>query len=117
MAPLGWWMGLRAGWLGVGYAAFTIPGERRLAAGLVLGVTLAISLLLASDISRSAAIVSPVFVLGAFALARRNPDRAPLILLGTACANLVIPAAHVILTKIDPINPLPVEIFRLIRAQ
>lgn len=117
MAPLGWWMGLRAGWLGVGYAGFTAPSERRWLAGLVLGATLAISLLLASDISRSAAIILPVLLLGAFALARRHPARAPLILLGTACANLVIPAAHVVLTKIDPINPLPVEIFRLIRAQ
>jgi len=116
MAPLGWWMGLRAGWLGVGYAVYTVPGERRWIAALVLGGTLAISLLLASDISRSVAILLPAILLGAFALARRDPAHATKILLITGCSNLVIPAAHVILTKIDLINPLPVEIFRLLRT-
>ena len=85
-------------------------------AGLVLAATLGASLFLASDISRSAAIVLPAMVLGGLALARREPDRAPNILLIAGCTNLVIPAAHVILTHIDLINPLPVEIFRLLRS-
>ena len=116
MAPLGWWMGLRIGWLGVGYSAFTAAGGRRWTAGFVLGATLAVSLFLASDISRSVAIVLPVILLGGFSLARRERRRAPMILLIAGCANLLIPAAHVILTHIDPINPLPVEIFRLLRS-
>jgi hypothetical protein len=116
MAPLGWWMGLRAGWLGLAYAAFVTTPSQRLLAGLWLAGTLLVSLFLASDISRSVAIVLPAILLGGFALARRESARAPLILLGVGCANLLIPAAHVVLTRIDPINPLPVEIFRLVRA-
>lgn len=117
MAPLGWWMGLRAGWFGTGYAAYSVPAGRRCAAAVVLGATLAASLFLASDISRSVAIVLPAVLLGGFMLARRDPERAPMILLCAGCANLVVPAAHVILTHLDPINPLPVEIFRLLRSR
>jgi hypothetical protein len=116
MAPIGWWMGLRAGWAGLVYAAYAPAAGRRLLAGLVLAATLGASLFLASDISRSAAIVLPAMVLGGFALARREPDQASNILLIAGCTNLVIPAAHVILTHIDLINPLPVEIFRLLRS-
>jgi hypothetical protein len=114
MAPIGWWMGLRAGWLGVAGAA-TLANDRRWVAGSILAATLAISFFLASDLSRSVAVVLPAVLLGGFVLARRTPTHAPNILLGAGIANLLIPAAHVVLTKIDLINPLPVEIFRLLR--
>lgn len=115
MAPLGWWMGLRTGWLSVAYAAYAPAKGRRWIAGLVLTGTLGLSFFLASDLSRSTAIVLPAILLGAFALARRMPDQAPRLMLGAGIGNLLIPAAHIILTHIDPINPLPVELYRLLR--
>ncbi len=115
MAPLGWWMGLRVGWLGVAYGAFAQPVGRRWVTGLVLGATLALSAFLASDLSRSVAIALPAVLLGGFALARRAPLYAPQIMFGAGIGNLLIPAAHVVLTQVDPINPLPVELFRLLR--
>ncbi len=115
LAPLGWWMGLRTGWLGVAYAGNSLGTGRRLLPGLVLGGTLLVMLLLASDLSRSTAIVLPAMLLGGFALARRAPEQAPLVLLCAGGANLFIPAAHVVYTHIDLINPLPLEIIRLFR--
>jgi len=115
IAPFGWWMGLRAGWLGVAYAAASAPVGRLWLAGSVLGATLALAFFVASDLSRSVAIVLPAVLLGGFALARRSPAHAPRILLAAGIANLLIPAAHVVLNHIDPINPLPVELFRLLR--
>jgi len=115
LVPLGWWMGLRAGWLGVAYAGSSLAGSRRLLAGAVLSGTMLVALLLASDLSRSVAIILPALLLGGFTLARRWPETAPRILLGVGCANLLIPAAHVVRTHIDPINPLLIELYRFLR--
>jgi hypothetical protein len=71
--------------------------------------------LLASDLSRSVAIALPLVLAGCFALARRHPAAAPRWLLAAGIANLLIPAAHLTYVHIDPISPLPLELFRLLR--
>ncbi len=115
LAPLGWWMGLRAAWLGVAYAAWTTPPGLRLLGASTLVATAGISVVLAADLSRSIAIVVPVVLLGCFEYARRSPADAPRVLLALGIANLLIPAAHLVYNKIDPINPLPVELLRFLR--
>lgn len=115
-APLGWWMGLRAGWVPVAYAGSTATPGRRWLGGATLCATVALCFLLASDLSRSIAIIMPVVLLGCFDYARRSPLNAPRALLILGVANLLIPAAHVTFHHIDPINPLPIEIFRWLRA-
>ncbi len=115
MVPFGWWLGLRAAWVAVGYAVWRGSDDRRgLFAGVLLA-TLAVSMLLASDLSRSAAIASPLVLAGCFVALRRLPELAPRLVLGLGIANLLIPAAHVVHRHIDLINPLPVELFRLLR--
>ena len=114
-APLGWWMGLRAAWAAVAYVGWTTPPSRRLIGAGTLIATLGVSFILASDLSRSAAIILPVVFLGCFAYARRSPDAAPRALLMLGLANLLIPAAHVVYQSIDLINPLPIELLRLLR--
>lgn len=115
LVPLGWWMGLRAAWGGAAYALWSWPRSHGVVAGLVLLGTLALSASLASDFSRSAAIASPLVLAGCLALARRKPESAPRIMLIVGVANLLIPAAHVTYVHIDPISPLPLELFRLLR--
>ncbi len=73
------------------------------------------SVLLASDLSRSVAIATPLVLAGCFALARRHPAAAPRVLLVLGVVNLLVPAAHLTYVHIDPINPLPVELLRLFR--
>lgn len=114
-APLGWWMGLRAAWLAAGYAAWSESGARRVMLAGVAGITLAVSVLLASDLSRSTAILVPLVLAGCFTALRRLPEQAPRLVLGLGIANLLIPAAHVVHRHMDLINPLPVELFRLLR--
>jgi hypothetical protein len=41
---------------------------------------------------------------------------APRVLLVAGLVNLAIPAAHVVYTRIDPISPLPIEMFRVLRG-
>ncbi len=114
-APLGWWMGLRAAWAAVAYAAWQTPPSRRLLGVGTLVATLGVSFILASDLSRSTAIIIPVVFLGCFAYARRSPETAPRALLTLGLANLLIPAAHVVHQYSDLINPLPIELVRLFR--
>jgi hypothetical protein len=116
LAPLGWWMGLRAAWFAVAFAAWAAPHGRRFLGAIVLVGTMAVSLTLAADISRSIAIIVPVAIYGCFELADRFPLVAPRAVLALGAANLVIPAAHLTYLHIDPINPLPVELFRFIRS-
>jgi len=115
LVPLGWWMGLRAGWAAVAFGLWDLPRSRAALAVVTLFGTLAISVLLASDLSRSVAIATPLVLAGCFALARRHPDHAPRVLLVAGVVNLLIPAAHLTYVHIDPINPLPVELLRLLR--
>lgn len=115
LVPLGWWMGLRVAWGFVGYVLWSWPrGQAAFACAVLLG-TLGVSVLLASDLSRSVAIITPLVLAGCFALARCEPQRAPSWLLALGVANLVIPAAHMSYMHIDPISPLPLELFRLLR--
>jgi hypothetical protein len=111
-APLGWWMGLRAAWVP---AIFAVNRQRWILGGTA-AATAVISLMLAADISRSIAILAPLSLLGLILFARQRPDLAPRAALCVGVANLFIPAAHVVYTKFDLINPLPVEILRLLRG-
>lgn len=115
LVPLGWWMGLRAAWLAVAYACWTTPPRRRLLGAITLAATTGASVVLAADLSRSIAILMPVVFLGCFEYARRSPAGAPRALLLLGVANLLIPAAHLTYVHIDPINPLPIELWRLLR--
>lgn len=110
-APLGWWMAWRAAWLPIAYAIRRAPGW--LAPG-VAG-TLLLCMALAADLSRSAAVLAPVMLLGVFDYARRDPVAAVRFVLLVALLNLLIPAAHITFTKFDLINPLPFELLRLVR--
>ncbi len=113
--PFGWWMALRLGWALVAGAVWLAPAGRRVPIASMLLATLVVSWLLASDLSRSAAIALPLVLLGCFVLAQRFPLHFPRALLLLGLASLLVPAAHVVYTKIDLISPLPLEIFRLLR--
>lgn len=115
LVPLGWWFGLRAAWGAVAYALWTLPRPRLVLGGVTLLGTLGFSALLAADLSRSVAIAVPLMILGCLELARRHPAEAPRLVLALGVINLLIPAAHLTYVHIDPINPLPVELFRLLR--
>jgi hypothetical protein len=115
LVPLAWWMGLRAAWAAVSYALWDLPRARGALTTVVLLATLGISVMLASDLSRSVAVALPLVLAGCFAFARRDPVRAPRLLLALGVINLLIPAAHMTYVNIDPISPLPIELFRLFR--
>ncbi len=114
--PLGWWMAFRAAWLPILFALLTL---RRNAHGITPALAL-VSLLtmvvLAADVSRSAAIILPLLVAGIWMAARKFPRHATAGLCLVLLANLVLPAAHVVATKIDVISPLPMELYRLLRT-
>jgi hypothetical protein len=116
LVPFGWWFGLRAAWLGVFYAGLCCPRSHRLIATLTLGGTLGVTAVLAHDLSRSVAIVLPVAMLGAFDFLRRRPEHGPRVFALVGVLALLLPAAHVIYHTIQPISPLPVEVFRLLRS-
>jgi hypothetical protein len=82
----------------------------------LLAVTAGASVALAADLSRSAAIACPVMLLGCVLLCRRWPAHAPRLALALCITNLLIPTAHVISTKLDPVSPLPVELLRLFHS-
>ena len=108
-------MGFRAGWLPILYAAFFF---RRHAFGAVpaLGaLSLLVMMVLASDLSRSAAIVLPLLVAGLIVAPRYHPRWTTFGLALVLAANLALPALHVVYTKVDVISPLPLEIFRVLR--
>ena len=113
---IGWWFGLRGAWAGVAFACYTCPAPYRFLGALTLALTLAATSILAHDLSRSVAIIVPVAILGAFEFIRRHPRPSPRVLLVTGIVCLVLPAAHVIYTGIQPIRPLPIELFTLLRS-
>jgi hypothetical protein len=112
LAPLAWWMGLRTAWLAVIFGALRRPWLL----GTTMVLTLFVALVLASDMSRCAALLTPAVLLGVFRSADQWPAVAPRAVLFTGIANVVIPAAHITYTKIDAINMLPVELWRLFRS-
>lgn len=113
MVPIGWWMGLRAGWLAVGYACWTTPRGRRLLGAATFLATGVVTVVLALDLSRSIAIILPAVFLGCFEYARRAPQGAPRVLLALGVANLLLPAASVWSQNVEPVCPLPSELLRL----
>lgn len=115
LVPLAWWFGMRVAWGVVGFALWDLPRGRCVLTAVVLLGTLGTCVLLASDLSRSVAIALPLVLAGCFSLARLYPKSAPRILLLCGILNLLIPSAHMTYTKIDPINLLPVELYRLCR--
>lgn len=117
IAPLGWWLGLRAAWVAIFCAGLNASRRQNALVAVTAVLTAVVSVALASDLSRSIAVEMPLIFFGCFAFARDNPAQAPRALLLLAIANLLIPAAHMSYTKIDPINPLPIELFRLLRPQ
>lgn len=111
LAPMGWWMAWRAGWLPAAYALRARPWEL----GAALLLTLCTGMVLAADLSRTAAMLSPLVLGGCFLYARDRKLEAPRVVLLIALANLLIPAAHVVYKSLDPVNPLPIELLRLFR--
>lgn len=109
-APIGWWMAWRLGW----WPALQVVRTAGWRVGALVLATLLVGTLLAWDLSRSAAMLLPLVVLGSWQIARASPDGATK--LGwIALANLLIPAAHVVGSHIALINPLVVEVARVIR--
>lgn len=115
LAPLAWWMGLRAAWAPLAYGLWILPRGRGLLAAAVLLGTLGISVVLAADLSRSVAIALPLVLAGCFAFARRDANHAPRLILALGVINLLLPTAHITYLHIHPISPLPIELFRLLR--
>ncbi len=115
-APLGWWMGLRAAWLPLFTGVRDIASARgmtsaALCAGAV-GVTLAGSIVLASDISRTTILLLPGVLCGSISLARTV--RGERLLAAGAVAGLLLPAMHVSGRSAEPIHWLPLELWRLL---
>jgi hypothetical protein len=116
-SPLGFWMGGRWAFLPV-VLAWDAIAQRwgwRLAGLAVASLAGPILLLacLASDTMRSIGIMLPWVVYGYIALVRRTP-----VLrwaLGLAALQLLTPATQVTSDKLPRIDPLPVELYRLIR--
>ncbi len=113
-APLGWWMGLRLGWVLAAVALVRAIKDRQSfwEVGAVTAA-LGVSAFLAHDLSRSTAILLPWLALGAFLLDREDPARCAKVLVGLAVLNLLLPAAHVVFWWPVTICPLPVELFHL----
>ncbi len=110
-APLGWWMAFRLAWIPAIFAIRNKPWVL----GLSCVITLIVMLLLAADISRSAAILSPVILLGLLLFAKQQPELAALYTLSLGLLNLLVPAAHVVSNRFALISPLPLEVWRLLR--
>lgn len=112
--PLGWWFGLRLGWIPILASLRSAVRDRTwfweiAAAGFALGMSVA----LAHDLSRSVAIALPWVFLGAARMTRENTVDARRLLCLLAGANLLLPAAHVVYVWVVAISPLPWEIFHL----
>lgn len=113
-APLGWWMGLRLAWVPVMVLVLHQSGWRR---WTILGIaagTLAISTVLASDVSRSSAILLPMVLAGSLVCWDKHADWIKSHIKTIAATCLLLPAAHVVHNKIDPIEPLVLELARWI---
>lgn len=115
-APLGWWMALRAAWFFVIISGRTaVKDSRGKIWTLTLLGTLAVTAILAADLSRSAAILISLVAAGVVIHDRAAPETASSHLFVIAALNLLIPAAHIVYTSVDLINPLPVELYRILR--
>ena len=109
----GLWQGLRWAWVPL-LAGLAVEWRARGRAGalllLGLALTLAVNLLAANDLSRSASALVPAVVAGVVLFGLRQP-RLLLPLLLSACAlNLLFPAEHVVGSWTEEIHPLTVEL-------
>ncbi len=121
-APLGWFMGWRVGWLFI----LALPtwlwfrGQPRHAVVLAAAIatTAALLLLVASDISRTIAVLSPIVLVFVVICATQSASgpRWRLILLLAVAVNLLLPFAHVSHVKIYNVNSLPFELLRVWKA-
>lgn len=114
IAPLAWWMGLRAAWLP---ACLAFAGQRREhVVPLALGTFIATgsAFFLAADLSRSISVLTPLVMLGLLRHARSSPDGAARRLLILGGVALLLPAMHVVHQRFAPVAPLPVELLRLL---
>jgi hypothetical protein len=116
LAPLAWWLGLRAAWVPIALGIRFAPATHRTIGALTLILTLTATAVLASDLSRSIAILVPLVLLGCWHIERHDFAAAPRRMLWLGIVNLLLPAAHVVHVKIDVISPLPLELFRLFRS-
>lgn len=116
LAPLAWWMGLRAAWIPIGVAFWYANPRHRLRMGSVFLATAGISFVLASDMSRSSAIVLPVILWGVIKLIEAPLDSARRWMIGMAVLSVLLPAMHVVALKLDPIENLGIELIRLWRS-
>jgi tetratricopeptide (TPR) repeat protein len=109
----GLWQGLRWAWvLVLAWLGREWRADRR--TGLVLllavGCTLAVNLLAANDLSRSASTAVPALALALVLLRFRWAGRLRPLLYGACALNLIFPARHVVSSWTEAISPLPVEI-------
>ncbi len=113
--PLGLWHGLRWAWVPVlALPALEWRAGRGRSAALAagLGLTLAVNLAAANDLSRSVSPVVPALVLGILLIRLRLPRLVRPILFGVCALNLIFPARHVVSNWTEQIFPFPVEIER-----
>jgi hypothetical protein len=117
---IGWFAGLRAGWLLVIFAlgeTWRAAGGRIAAAlGFFALAPMAVMSVLASDSSRSPTMLLPLLLLGILRLRIwKGETDARRILGAVLLANLVLPAMIVTYQNVDVINLFPVEAVRWIR--
>lgn len=115
ITPLAWWMAFRLGWVPLLFAAAMLRQPPFVAAPVLATMTLLVMMVLAADLSRSSAIILPLFVAGTILAVKKFPARATAGLALLLAANLALPALHVVYTKVDVISPLPLEVFRALR--
>jgi len=113
LVPLAWWLGLRAAWAPIVYAFVDLPVARRWLMGAALAATALVMAVLAYDLSRSVAIAVPLALLGFVRFAARHPALAPRAALWLAVAGLLLPTAHLVGRKFDPVENIVIEAARL----
>jgi tetratricopeptide (TPR) repeat protein len=113
--PRGLWHGLRGGWaIVIAWLAGEWRAGARVFTGLLLalGLTLAVNLFAANDLSRSVSTVVPAIVLGALLIHLRFPGRLRWLLLAACALSLIFPAKHVVSNWTESIRAFPVEFAR-----
>jgi hypothetical protein len=112
-APLGWWMGLRAAWVPLVYELTQVTARARLGLLAVLAATAGVTVVLAADLSRSAAIVLPVAMAGLIRHGTQTPATvATRHARWLALIGLLLPAVHVVARKLDPVENIAIELLR-----
>lgn len=113
LAPLAWWMGLRLAWAPIIYLGTTLQKKHLLWLLGVLIPTAVVTVILAADMSRSAAIILPLAALGLIRFYEDHQAVAERYAMWTAVVALVMPTVHVVGRKIDPVENLLIELIRL----